>query len=112
MDIGSKIRKRRTEKGYSQEYLSEQLNISQATLSNIENNKSVPDVFQLKKLSEVLEVSIHDLLEADRVIIHNVDNNHGVGHAEVINQLSEKLIKQYEERIKELKQIIEELRGR
>ena len=47
MSIGSNIKTIRTEKGLSQEVLAEKLYVSQATLSNIEADKSVPDVILL-----------------------------------------------------------------
>lgn len=40
MMIGEKLRKIRTIEGFSQEYVSEKLNISQAAYSDIENNKT------------------------------------------------------------------------
>lgn len=49
MRIGIKLRKLRMEKGYSQEYLAEVLEVSQKTYSNMENNKSSISIETLKK---------------------------------------------------------------
>lgn len=52
------------------------------------------------------------MVKSEKVIIGNIGTNNGVGYAEVVNQLSEKLIEQYEERIKDLKQTILDLKGK
>lgn len=59
----NKNKEKRSEKGFSQEYLAEKLNISQGTLSNIESNKSKPDIDLLKNISTVLDVDIYELIE-------------------------------------------------
>jgi transcriptional regulator with XRE-family HTH domain len=112
MNIGSKIRKRRIEKGYSQEYLADKLSISQATLSNIESDKSIPDILVLQKITKELDLEVQDLLNSEKIIINNVENNHGVGYAEIVNQLSEKVIEQYELRLRDLYEINENLKSR
>lgn len=53
MSIGSNIKTKRAKKGLSQEILAEKLHVSQATLSNIEADKSVPDVILLQQIAEV-----------------------------------------------------------
>ncbi|PKP15032.1 MAG: XRE family transcriptional regulator, partial [Bacteroidetes bacterium HGW-Bacteroidetes-23] len=101
IQIGSKIRKKRIEKGFSQEYLADLLHLSQGTLSNIESGKSVPDVLQLQQIASALDTTISDLVDSSKVIFNNVETNHGIGYAEIVNQLSDKLVEQYEKRIAE-----------
>lgn len=52
MSIGGKLRKLRQNKGYSQEYMAETLNISQKTYSNMENEKASISVETLKLLQQ------------------------------------------------------------
>lgn len=62
MDCEVMIRKIRTQKGYSQEYMAYELNISQKTYSNIENNKSPLTIEMVEKIAILLDVSFIDLL--------------------------------------------------
>lgn len=62
MDCEVMIRKIRTQKGYSQEYMAYELNISQKTYSNIENNKSPLTIEMIEKIATLLDVSFVDLL--------------------------------------------------
>lgn len=102
---------KRAELGFSQEVLAEKLHVSQATLSNIEANKSVPDVILLQQIADVLETNINELLDGKTVFVNNNNNqNGGVGYAEVVNQLSEKLIALYEKQLNEKDELIKELR--
>lgn len=109
MTFGTKIRKKRIERGFSQENLADLINVSQSTLSNIESDKSIPDLNFLLKASEVLDVSINDLVDHDKIVLNN-NQQGGIGYAEVVNQLSDKLIEQYDEKFNELKAVIIELK--
>lgn len=110
MSIGGNIKTKRAELGFSQEVLAEKLHVSQATLSNIEANKSVPDVILLQQIADVLETNINELLDGKTVFVNNNNQNGGVGYAEVVNQLSEKLIALYEKQLNEKDELIKELR--
>lgn len=63
----------------------------------------------IDKICKVFEIAPEELVRSEKVVIGNISTNNGVGYAEVVNQLSEKLIEQYEEHIRELKQTISEL---
>lgn len=112
MSIGSKVRKYREAKGFSQEDLAFRLNVAQTTISSIESDKSIPNSILLNKIAQELEVNINDILEGPKTQINNIEKNEGVISFDysTINMLSEKLIEQYEERIKELKEQVQELR--
>ncbi|MBX3102144.1 MAG: helix-turn-helix transcriptional regulator [Bacteroidetes bacterium] len=77
MMIGEKIRQAREAKGLSQEYVAEQLGISQASYSNIERGETSPNIKRLMKLGEVLEIDIADLLYEEKGITLYINNNHG-----------------------------------
>jgi len=58
--IGKKIRQIRIEKGFSQEELSEKIDISPRHMCTIENGKSFPSIETFVKISQVLDIDIND----------------------------------------------------
>lgn len=110
--IGSKLRRLRNARGYSQEYLADRLKVSQATLSNIESGKTKPDINVIMAACEEFEIDITDLLD-DGKTIYQTNHEKAVGYiADTQNfYVSDKLIEQYETRIKELHERIEDLKG-
>ena len=60
---GELIRKKRLEKGLTQEELAEQINVTQKTVSRWENGTNLPDLSLLGTLSETLGISVGNLLE-------------------------------------------------
>jgi len=102
MEIGSKLKKIRENKRFSQQEIADILNISQRTYSNMESNKTKIGIAQLSKLSEILDFDLLELLQEQGLVLNQnnnefKDNSNGI----VINNLSEKLIDQYENRLKE-----------
>lgn len=65
MEIGSKLKKARTEKGFTQEQTAEALGVSRQTISNWENDKSYPDIISVIKMSEIYSISLDHLLKED-----------------------------------------------
>ena len=112
MTLGEKLKKARINKNFTQEYLAEMLNVSQKTYSNFENDKSKPGFSQVEEMATVLDVSVLDFLSGDGLSF-NYDNTHGGNNGFIYqNQLPEKLIEQYEERIKELKEQVDYWKSR
>ena len=66
---GAVIRRYRELKNYSQKYVATQMGISQNAYSKIENNMTQLTVHHVKRLSEILQVPISDLLR-DEFEIH------------------------------------------
>ena len=62
MKIGSFIAKKRKERNMSQRELAEYLHITDKAISKWERGLSFPDITVLIPLSEVLNVSLYDLL--------------------------------------------------
>lgn len=108
INVGNKIRKLRMDKGYSQEYMADVLNISQRTYSNMENNKSQISVEVLRKIAKEYGIDIIELLKDDRTIVQNNSSKDSSTGGIIYNHMSEKLIEQFEERIVELKELIKE----
>ena len=62
MELNKNIYNLRKEKGFSQEYMAEQINVSRQTISNWELGETSPNPEQLLLLSKMLETSVDDLL--------------------------------------------------
>ncbi|MCT2409049.1 helix-turn-helix domain-containing protein [Chryseobacterium antibioticum] len=112
--IGKRIRKYREEKGISQEELAEKLHISRSTYQRIENGETNSWVNHIENICTSLDVNMEDILKPEEgyVQVNNNtdssnssnDNASGIIQSQTINyNTPEKLIEQYEERIKELK---------
>ena len=109
--IGSKLKYLRKQKGLSQEQVAEYLSLSQSAYARMENGESHSWANHIDKICEVFEIEIEELFKQDNIVI-NHNQQGGGGYVQVVNQLSEKLIEQYEDRIKELKEIITELKNK
>lgn len=62
MNIGENIKKIRIDKGLSRQDLASELEVSESTISRYENNKREPNMATLKKIGEILNVPLADLL--------------------------------------------------
>lgn len=60
------LRERRREKGFNLEKVALKSGISTSTLSRMENRETVPNMKQMEKLAEALDVYIEDLYESER----------------------------------------------
>ncbi len=77
MEIGTKIKKVRELKNYTQEYMSQRLNVSQSTYSRFEKDDSDLTISQLKDISEIFGMKVEDLINFDEKFIFN---NYGTAH--------------------------------
>ena len=62
MNVGKNITKFRKEKNLTQEELAKKINISAKAISSYENNRNLPTIETLLLLSQVLEVSIDEIV--------------------------------------------------
>ena len=60
--LGDNLKKIREAHGMSQEEVAKTLNVSRQAISKWENNRTYPDVENLKLLSQLYEISIDELL--------------------------------------------------
>ena len=75
--IGQFISVLRKELNYSQKDLADKLNVTDKAVSKWETGRSAPDVSMLLPLSEVLEVSVTEILKGERICqeeIHTASN--------------------------------------
>lgn len=108
-EIGSKIRQIRELRGYSQEFVAHKLGISQRAFSKIETNQTKLDWEKVAGIAEVLEVDPMDMISFDDNLIFNNCSQSGK-FEKFINNMPDKLIEQYELRIKSLNEEISYLR--
>ncbi|GAA0875183.1 hypothetical protein GCM10009118_15920 [Wandonia haliotis] len=108
-EIGSKIRQIRELRGYSQEFIASKLGISQRAYSKIEMNQTKLDWVKVTSIAEVLEVDPMDMISFDDNLIFNNCSQSGK-FEKFINNMPDKLIEQYELRIKSLNEEISYLR--
>ena len=107
MTISSKIKKTREKKGFSQEYMAENLNISQSAYSKLERRDKAINIEKLIEISRLLEVDPMDFFtKSDDVTFNNCNQSGYNNH----NYLPEKLISLFENQIKEQQKEIDYLR--
>lgn len=104
--IGNKIRGLRRNKGWSQEQTADYLHISQSAYARIENGESSGWASLIDPISKLFEIEPSELLQQESVLVNNNQQGGNFSNSMIINQLSEKLIEQYEARIKELQDLV------
>ena len=117
--IGTKIRKIRELKNFTQEYMAQKLGIAQNSYSRYENPDTDVKPDLLKQIAEILEVTPEQIQEFDEKAIFNnlgtIENDKGaVGVNPVVNHyvIDPKIEKLYEEHITVLKKQNELLEAR
>lgn len=84
VEFGEQLRRARAKKGMTQQSLAEQLYVTRQTVSRWECGERYPDLLTTKKISQILDVSLDDLLsgkemmkvvERNPVIEHKLANN-------------------------------------
>lgn len=75
MEFGKRIIELRKNKGMTQEDIAELFDVSRQTVSNWENSKSYPDITLLYKISEEFNISLDELMKADKKIVKTVVKN-------------------------------------
>lgn len=106
--LGEKIRKIRDLKGFSQQYMALQLNISQRAYSKLEREEIKLDWDRIHQISEILEIEPVDLISFDDSLIFTNCNQSEKINA--INNFPAELKEQYEDRIKALTEEVAFLR--
>jgi len=85
IDIGSKIKQLRKEKGWTQDQFAEISNIDSKQISKYENNRFVPSIDILIKLAKAFDISI-EYLVLDGVPKASFDKKHNM---EIIKKIEE-----------------------
>lgn len=113
-NVSKNIRKYRELKGFSQEYMANQLDINQASYAKIENNSTKITIDRLFAISKLLEAEITDLMDLKTETVFNQKNNdtaNAYGKIEHFHnenkEVYEKLIKAKDEQIAFLKDLLD-----
>ena len=111
--IGKNIRKFRELKGYSQEYMANEMELTQASYAKLESNTTKISVERLFTIAKLLETDVADILELNKQTIYHQDiKEHSIGHQEVQNlhqdnkEVYEKLLQSKDEQIALLKSLL------
>lgn len=109
MEIGNKIKKVRELRNYTQEYMAQKMNISQASYSRFEASNSGITFSQLTSIATVLEMKVEDLIAFDEKMIFN---NYGTANDKsfsVITEVSSREVELYQKTISLLEDKIKSL---
>ena len=108
-EIGGNIKKLREFSGYSQEFMANELDISQKTYSNIENDTGKVSKEQIENIAGILEIDPILLLSFDdKVIFQNENcNQAGMFKVNTYNESSGIERELFEKRIEEQKELFE-----
>jgi len=106
--IKNKIKSIRELKNYTQEYMADQLGVTQAGYSKIEKGKTILSYVKLVEIARILEVSVEDIISFDsQRYFNNFNNVKGNNNGSIlINQDNETLKSLYEDKIKLLEKLL------
>ncbi len=99
--VGEKIKNLRKSKNLSQEEVAEFIHVSQSTYARIESGASNSWAGYILPLCELFGIQPEELLKTDHIVINNNNTSCQYSGGYVVNQLSDKLIEQYEKRLAE-----------
>lgn len=111
--VGQKLKILRKNKGLSQEEVADFVNISQSSYARIESGNSNSWSLHIDGFCDLFSITPEELLKQDSIVIsQNQQGGISGGYVinQTINQLSDKLIEQYEIRLKEKEEIIIQLK--
>jgi transcriptional regulator with XRE-family HTH domain len=108
--IGEKIRKIRTIKGFSQDYVANLLNISQAAYSDIETNRSKVNFERIQEIANIFKLDVNDLIAFDEnQVFNNTFNENSSGYFNFKKFINETFDKEREADIDQIKSLKEEV---
>lgn len=105
-NIGEKIKNLRKSRNLSQEEVAEFLHVSQSTYARIESGASNSWAGYILPICEFFGIQPEELLKTDHIVINNNNTSCQYSGGYVVNQLSDKLIEQYEKRLAEKDRLI------
>ncbi|MFW0739741.1 helix-turn-helix domain-containing protein [Flavobacterium sp. T12S277] len=103
--VGNKLKKLRKSRNFSQEEMADYLNISQSSYARMENGENHSWANHISRICEIFTIYPEDLIRRD--LLDGNNNQQKLNSTYSVQELSDKLIEQYEQRINELKEIIE-----
>jgi len=116
MEIGTKVKKLRELRNFTQEFMAASLEMTPSGYGKIERNESEVTYQKLEKIAEVLGIKIEDIVNFNEKMVFNIMNNNNSNDGYVVNnnsisdnekRLYEQLIEQLQEENKLLKSMLE-----
>ncbi|AQX05880.1 DNA-binding protein [Elizabethkingia meningoseptica] len=90
--VGSKIKRFREEKGYKQEYMATELEISQSNYSRLEKDDNRLTVSKVKRIAEILNIPVAVLFGEYKNETVAEDQMSTYQHKEYITSLKEEIV--------------------
>ncbi len=121
MEIGTKVKKLRELKNFTQEYMAKHLEMTVSGFGKIERNESEVSYQKLEKIAEILGIQVEDLVSFNEKLVFNImHNTTGTLQSGYISnngalekeKLYEQIIVNQKEEIATLRTIIEKLQGK
>lgn len=118
MEIGTKIKKLRELRNFTQEYMAKNLEMTPSGYGKIERDETEVSYQKLEKIAEVLGINVEDIINFNEKLVFNIMHNQNSNNGYVINnssltdnekKLYEQIIAQQKEEIENLRRIIEKL---
>ncbi|WP_435356587.1 helix-turn-helix domain-containing protein [Emticicia sp. SJ17W-69] len=118
MEIGTKVKKLRELRNFTQEFMAASLEMTPSGYGKIERNESEVTYQKLEKIAEVLGIKIEDIVNFNEKMVFNIMNNNTSNNGYVVNnnsisdnekKLYEQLIEQLREENKLLKSMLEKV---
>lgn len=111
MGIINNIRKKREEKGYSQDYMATALGITAKTYARLENGQGRLIVKVVEDISRILEISPYEIIQFEEFSQENGSGQKSGGElSNLFGEQQETIMKLHKERIKHLESEIIYLR--
>ena len=73
--IGFIIRSCRESRGFSQDYMADMLDIAQSAYANLESGKTTMSIDRLIRITEILDLDIHQVLMKSIPVLHHDDSS-------------------------------------
>jgi transcriptional regulator with XRE-family HTH domain len=94
MNIGTNIKNIRELKNFSQEYVANEIDVSQSTYARIENGTIIPKIDRLQRIAEVLEVDLSALISTTNIFhFKDATNQYGYVNNQVYNNIDIEILR-------------------
>ena len=119
LNVGNKIKKLRELRNFTQDYMAEALQMSQAGYGKIERDETDISLSRLQQIAGVLKVGLNDLIGFDeKMIFYGAMNNHATANGGIFigkenfdneRKLYEEQIRSLQEQIQHLKEVLDKV---
>lgn len=111
MELGTKIKKIRELRNFTQDYMAQKLSMSQSGYGKIERDETEVSYQRLQQIAEILSVSVEDITSFnERVVFSQMNNQHATAGYIINQNFNEQQMRLYEMMIQQQKEEIDYLR--